>query len=124
SPPTYLGCRGMSLPSRRTLCPLSYPHGSHRLSFPTRRSSDLVVRLPSNEATDGKSDGANAPCPCMRPGRARRSLASGPDERTPRSEEHTSELQSRENLVCRHLPEKKNHQQPACTERLRPTSTR
>src|SRR5690606_40818779 len=24
-----------------------------------------------------------------------------------RSEEHTSELQSRENLVCRHLPEKK-----------------
>src|SRR5690606_41942665 len=26
---------------------------------------------------------------------------------TPRSEEHTSELQSRENLVCRLLPEKK-----------------
>src|SRR5690606_39537436 len=26
----------------------------------------------------------------------------------PRSEEHTSELQSRENLVCRLLPEKKN----------------
>src|SRR5436309_9499151 len=26
----------------------------------------------------------------------------------PRSEEHTSELQSRENLVCRHLLEKKN----------------
>src|SRR5436309_11589786 len=28
---------------------------------------------------------------------------------TPRSEEHTSELQSRENLVCRLLLEKKNH---------------
>src|SRR5690606_40022425 len=28
---------------------------------------------------------------------------------TPRSEEHTSELQSRENLVCRLLPEKKNN---------------
>src|SRR5690606_39411839 len=28
-----------------------------------------------------------------------------------RSEEHTSELQSRENLVCRLLLEKKNHQQ-------------
>src|SRR5690606_41737984 len=27
----------------------------------------------------------------------------------PRSEEHTSELQSRENLVCRLLPEKKNN---------------
>src|SRR5438093_3173781 len=26
-----------------------------------------------------------------------------------RSEEHTSELQSLTNLVCRHLPEKKNH---------------
>src|SRR5690606_41361239 len=26
-----------------------------------------------------------------------------------RSEEHTSELQSRENLVCRLLPEKRNH---------------
>src|SRR5690606_41048297 len=29
--------------------------------------------------------------------------------RTPRSEEHTSELQSREKLVCRLLLEKKNH---------------
>src|SRR5690606_8448554 len=32
-----------------------------------------------------------------------------------RSEEHTSELQSRENLVCRLLLEKKNHPSP-CTE--------
>src|SRR5690606_39428058 len=31
----------------------------------------------------------------------------------PRSEEHTSELQSRENLVCRLLLEKKNKQTPA-----------
>src|SRR5690606_40855346 len=30
-------------------------------------------------------------------------------EREPRSEEHTSELQSRENLVCRLLLEKKNN---------------
>src|SRR5690606_41946916 len=30
-------------------------------------------------------------------------------DRTVRSEEHTSELQSRENLVCRLLLEKKNH---------------
>src|SRR5690606_41819862 len=29
-------------------------------------------------------------------------------EREKRSEEHTSELQSRENVVCRHLVEKKN----------------
>src|SRR5690606_35550074 len=32
----------------------------------------------------------------------------GPDEPEQRSEEHTSELQSRENLVCRLLLEKKN----------------
>src|SRR5215475_15906134 len=30
----------------------------------------------------------------------------------PRSEEHTSELQSRENLVCRHLLEKKKNKKP------------
>src|SRR5215475_6517681 len=32
----------------------------------------------------------------------------GPGRAGPRSEEHTSELQSRENLVCRRLLEKKN----------------
>src|SRR5215475_14637708 len=32
--------------------------------------------------------------------------------RMPRSEEHTSELQSRENLVCRLLLEKKKKKQP------------
>src|SRR5207302_10279624 len=35
----------------------------------------------------------------------------GPDPHRPRSEEHTSELQSRENLVCRLLLEKKNKKQ-------------
>src|SRR5690606_40969803 len=34
----------------------------------------------------------------------------GVDASTPRSEEHTSELQSRENLVCRLLLEKENVQ--------------
>src|SRR6266511_5897966 len=33
----------------------------------------------------------------------------------PRSEEHTSELQSRENLVCRLLLEKKTKKQYSCT---------
>src|SRR5690606_40850948 len=48
-------------------------------------------------------------------GAARRDLARaagrGPPARRadPRSEEHTSELQSRENLVCRLLLEKKKH---------------
>src|SRR5690606_41797218 len=43
-----------------------------------------------------------SPSPRRRPKKALR-------RRSPiRSEEHTSELQSRENLVCRHLLEKKN----------------
>src|SRR5206468_11234330 len=63
-------------------------------SFPTRRSSDL------------------------RRSRDRRALAerlvrrTGRPGRTPRSEEHTSELQSRSEIVCRLLLEKikNNHQ--------------
>src|SRR5207302_9859951 len=39
---------------------------------------------------------------------ARRQLSTIVPDRTVRSEEHTSELQSRENLVCRLLLEKKN----------------
>src|SRR2546430_17525543 len=62
--------------------------------FPTRRSSDLLLRL--NHAQDlGVGRGLNP----------------APDERGPatwRSEEHTSELQSQSNLVCRLLLEKKN----------------
>src|SRR5690606_41105375 len=40
---------------------------------------------------------------------ASRSAAPAPPAESPRSEEHTSELQSRENLVCRLLLEKKNN---------------
>src|SRR3712207_7211370 len=38
----------------------------------------------------------------------------------PRSEEHTSELQSRQYLVCRLLLEKKKRTRPACTAIVRP----
>src|SRR5690606_41051632 len=79
-------------------------------SFPTRRSSDLP-----------RSPGGSVP-PLERHTRAQRrppspGWASVPgvygsdgfavDWRPHRSEEHTSELQSRENLVCRLLLEKK-----------------
>src|SRR5207302_6238092 len=43
---------------------------------------------------------------CREPAAARRSRLRCP---SPRSEEHTSELQSRENLVCRLLLEKKKN---------------
>src|SRR6266536_5040296 len=66
-----------------------YCYGDHRdlHSFPTRRSSDL-----------------------RRPGRRRQHpLCAAPFRgHRRRSEEHTSELQSRVDLVCRLLPEKKN----------------
>src|SRR3954463_1295955 len=41
----------------------------------------------------------------------------------PRSEEHTSELQSHDNLVCRLLLEKKKYQ-PLYSQTVRPASTR
>src|SRR5438876_6204656 len=63
-------------------------------SFPTRRSSDLVRHL----------FGAQAP-PDRTPGATR--VANPVPEHQPRSEEHTSELQSPVHLVCRLLLEKK-----------------
>src|SRR3712207_7603136 len=46
----------------------------------------------------------------------RRSLGSPPHtRRAPRSEEHTSELQSRQYLVCRLLLEKKKKSYSSCT---------
>src|SRR5690606_41629050 len=93
------------------------------LSFPTRRSSDLALsKSPRHPPRSGicraEREGAD------RLTRARRSLHRSlrrflrdtprrgrslhPQAYPPqRSEEHTSELQSRENLVCRLLLEKK-----------------
>src|SRR2546430_8326887 len=42
--------------------------------------------------------------------------AARPDRRRPRSEEHTSELQSQSNLVCRLLLEKKKKRLPCLPE--------
>src|SRR5690606_42144733 len=78
-------------------------------SFPTRRSSDLAF------------DGAQAALVAVAEALGQHRLdlegekllgAAGVEVKEaahgPRSEEHTSELQSRENLVCRLLLEKKN----------------
>src|SRR5438105_10991308 len=73
-------------------------------SFPTRRSSDLALAHVLYTML----------CPAD-PGLCRRTLAVGhhgsgncDGPRRARSEEHTSELQSRVELVCRLLLEKKN----------------
>src|SRR5690606_41667804 len=84
----------------------------HLLSFPTRRSSDLlhllvaaagdhrVVDLPLGD----RDAGALAVLDELLGVRSR-------------SEEHTSELQSRENLVCRLLLEKKKSCKSGCCTR-------
>src|SRR5690349_22693709 len=71
-------------------------------SFPTRRSSDLGEHLVLAAVVDVE------PVKLGLVGRARQ-VNVARDERGPaRSEEHTSELQSRRDLVCRLLLEKKN----------------
>src|SRR5690606_41618547 len=95
------------------LCLVSwYGHRPDLHSFPTRRSSDLPADVAAGQQADVTVDqsGVSLPdavgfdvvferraddCPygCIHSGS--------------RSEEHTSELQSRENLVCRLLLEKK-----------------
>src|SRR5699024_12557547 len=103
------------------LCSFSLPYRSHRvlLSFPTRRSSDLLGlgrdggligrgvsglggghRVPS-------SGGAPRGAPSHSGDQSSR-LGSRLLTLPARSEEHTSELQSRFDLVCRLLLEKKN----------------
>src|SRR5688500_20327377 len=66
--------------------------------FPTRRSSDLPRSPP--RAAEGSSESSRASAAKSSPWAARWA-------KTSRSEEHTSELQSPCNLVCRLLLEKK-----------------
>src|SRR5690349_23889790 len=78
-------------------------------SFPTRRSSDLVgeagVMRRASLDGNGRWMGLAAGLLVMAPAGG----LAGPIPRKPsRSEEHTSELQSRRDLVCRLLLEKKN----------------
>src|SRR5205085_3890964 len=92
----------------------------HLHSFPTRRSSDLcarsvadrhpVVTAPRSQCRDSVEQSSAAG---RRRSRASRRSNSPHDrshpgpEHSARSEEHTSELQSQSNLVCRLLLEKK-----------------
>src|SRR5206468_7122900 len=93
-------------------------------SFPTRRSSDLSHSIAYGltvdhvvEVTALLADGTRVVFGDVTPEELARDVA----EDDARSEEHTSELQSRSDLVCRLLPEKKN---PARTsERSRQTAS-
>src|SRR5207249_10929976 len=93
----------------------------HLHSFPTRRSSDLsrsllrrIRRGTADPVATMRALIGRGPCSCLRRGpRSPRYRAgcvrSHAPRKTPwpRSEEHTSELQSRFDLVCRLLLEKK-----------------
>src|SRR5690349_23431667 len=91
-----------------------YPTPFAQHSFPTRRSSDLREKQdPSLEFDFVCRAGICGSCGMMingRPTLACRMLTKDLGEEislAPRSEEHTSELQSRRDLVCRLLLEKK-----------------
>src|SRR5947207_4577861 len=100
---------------------LFYCYGAHRdlHSFPTRRSSDLFLVLRNSEYAILKwfgsieqvegAPGLDLPdldCAAVEVGEVR-------------SEEHTSELQSHSDLVCRLLLEKKKTQTADTTDVLR-----
>src|SRR5207247_11052117 len=106
-----LTLRAVVRPSRRPTPHLfllySPPDLRHLHSFPTRRSSDLSERieralivLAQDHIDRGRL--AHARHHVIGKGRGERIAA------LVRSEEHTSELQSRVDLVCRLLLEKKN----------------
>src|SRR5690242_21365385 len=93
-------------------------------SFPTRRSSDLFVieiddvfdaRIASSRQTSPRLlkmaslSSSFSGAASMTTSQSCRSRCPPPDLRCARSEEHTSELQSHVNLVCRLLLEKKKH---------------
>src|SRR5437870_7944895 len=87
----------------------AFIHHLHLLSFPTRRSSDL---LPDPQARAPHRVGHPALLPRLVPElkrQHRHHQAEGKrhERGGERSEEHTSELQSRGHLVCRLLLEKK-----------------
>src|SRR5207249_7457635 len=101
----------------------SHPTPPHLHPFPTRRSSDLAPcwAIPTSTA----SPRSPSRCPrrprCCGPISRRRSRATARPARAAsrrrcphrrRSEEHTSELQSRFDLVCRLLLEKKKEMTP------------
>src|SRR5690606_40813533 len=78
-------------------------------AFPTRRSSDLAGRDRDPRGAPRRSrQPLRGPSPRAAAVRAQVAAAGdGGGQRPGRSEEHTSELQSRENIVCRLLLEKK-----------------
>src|SRR5205814_9788517 len=104
-----------TLPFSHLFSTSTYASHPHLHSFPTRRSSDLAGPESRHERVAGHRATLCKEYRGCRGGDAGRQIRiqthSRPDElrgrRGPRSEEHTSELQSLRHLVCRLLLEKK-----------------
>src|SRR3712207_7510359 len=95
-------------PPRSTLFPYTTLFRSRRLAVCTARSTAAALLRHSVSSATG-SESATTPAPAC--------TYAVPSRRRARSEEHTSELQSRQYLVCRLLLEKKkNHS--ICTHLL------
>src|SRR3712207_8369344 len=89
-------------PPRSTLFPYTTLFRSMIVRLDERvsqRMDDCGERAPRATASSGTST----------PSASRPSRIRAPSSSSPRSEEHTSELQSRQYLVCRLLLEKKKH---------------
>src|SRR5207248_8953131 len=106
-----------STPPSYPFCFSSYLAYAGSSSFPTRRSSDLACDEPAGRFGLHQSAARTRPCAGCRPAlahsrnrrrhAARQNGISGGQPPRLRSEEHTSELQSPYDLVCRLLLEKK-----------------
>src|SRR5438477_7034052 len=105
-------CKGQSNSSLFFFQCYGDPRDLH--SFPTRRSSDLADdEKVVGRVIDARAEGEGAdelPRAAEEPRAAQPGGHGSPAEPEQRSEEHTSELQSHVNLVCRLLLEKKKKQ--------------
>src|SRR3712207_7371138 len=96
-------------PPRSTLFPYTTLFRSDLISGTNQRTGSVTPVKPNRMDASG---GPLLPQPGDRPV----TWGSGsPTVATPRSEEHTSELQSRQYLVCRLLLEKKKNNNQSCT---------
>src|SRR3712207_7836216 len=89
-------------PPRSTLFPYTTLFRSHR---PVRRRPARRAVEPDDAEAQRRAAGRRLPRPAEIPRADRHAAGGGAD----RSEEHTSELQSRQYLVCRLLLEKKKN---------------
>src|SRR5207248_11206655 len=86
-----------------------YAHPRPLHSFPTRRSSDLIRSTRSSNPTSKGRHATRRASTAARSCATQRSATCSPRAVSIRSEEHTSELQSPYDLVCRLLLEKKKN---------------